>query len=544
MSACSFQNYQEVENTEVKPVLLVDSKEVNEEDAFFVDNNSTFLSLDVLKKYYKNPNIEYNSCGIKTKVNLSDFCDNAAIEDIFYNNKIHFVIPCVLYNNKQYVNIRFLREVLDIKILELGNVLAVFTTDKPSISPNAKAFLPKNTPIYYKSPLTYEDLQKTIQSYEVYVVNHPGFSDASFPDNEKKIACYVENIGLCYVDVDSLEQVSLYCNESKKIKISYKKDKYKALQLDWDNLETYQQSIVNAPTEKIKGLDVLIPTCFSFGEANVKSSLSHEYVESANELGYLVYGYFTNSGDAEFIRNIIASKQKKQEMIDSLLFYSAYFELDGLNFDFTNLNRLDRETFANFFPELAEKAHQLGISVSLCVPPSLDETPLSEGYIDFEKIQTSVDLFVLMAVDQYNSGLKEPCPVSTIEWVKKNLDEIAEVVPNEKIILAQANYLRLFTLDEGGEIIKDTRIISNSELDKMIENRTVSHFMANKYLQEGIEFTDLDKPLLYRVWLETKESLAKRIRLVNEYGLRGYATWNLAFEESWNQELKNKILNE
>ncbi len=543
MSACDLQNSEQVKNVEIKPTLLIDGKEVSTENAFFVDKNITFLALDVLAEHYKNPDIEYNSCGIKTKLNLSNFCDYASIKDVFYNEKITFIIPSVTYNDKKYVNIRFLREILNIKVIELGNVLAVFTSDQPTITPNSKAFLPKNTQLYYKSTITYEDLQKTGRSYEVYVVNHPDFSAASMPNNEAKLACYIEDIGLCYVDIDDLEQVSLYNNQAKKIKVAYKKDKYKALQMDWDSLDNYQAALVNVPSEKIKGLDILIPTCFTFGEDSVKSSLAQEYVEAAKDLGYLVYGYFTNGKDAEFLRNILSNSQKRQEMIDSLLFYAAYFELDGLNFDFVNLNRLDRDSFVSFFPELAEKAHSLGITVSLCVPPSLDDTPLSEGYIDFTKLQTSVDFFVLMAVDQYNSGLKEPCPVSTIKWVKKNLDEIVEVVPNDKIILAQANYLRLFTLDEGAEKVKDTRIISNSELDKLTENRAVNHFLANKYAQEGIEFTDLDKPLLYRVWLETESSLAKRIELVNDYDLRGYATWNLGFEEAWQQDLKNKILN-
>ncbi len=558
-----------------EPVLILNSVFITEKDAFFKEDGSIFLSLDILKNNYENPDIEYNSCGIKALLHLADFCleeDFDEMSEIFYDEDISFLIPSFNYKNKQYVNALFLSDLLDITVLDLGNSVALFTNEDDKIMPNAKAFLPKYSKLYKKNKLTYEEWMTLPASSEVYVVNHPTYSPESFNDLDNKLACYIENIGLCYVNLEDLDAVSLYRHQPKKISLTYKKDKYKIMQFGWQNIQSYQDSILKMPKEKIKGLDVIMPSCFSFGENMLKSSLSQEYMLSAKDAGYLVYGYFTSGGDGNYFRNILATPSKMRDMMDSLLFYSAYFELDGLNFDFSNLNRSDRESVDAFFPDLATRAHKLGLSVSLCVPAvdsssmkrnlknkdlenapldlgekvekTYDEKIIAEGYINFDHLQTSVDLFMLMAIDQYNSSSKMAGPVSSVTWTEDNLKQLVSVMPSEKIVLAQPNYLRIFTMDEYGEVVQETSVCSEKDLKERLENRSIKHLYDTLAMQDVIEFTDLEKPLLHRVWLEDEKNLTKRLELVKDYGLKGYAVWNMDFEEAWQSKLRNKVLGE
>ncbi len=568
ISACE-KNDEKVEEPSFKEsVLVVNSEEINEEDMFFKDKGSIFLSVEVLKKYFNQAEIEYLDYGIKTRLDLGDFCAEDEMRDVFYKDEISFVVPFVDYKSNKYVNVRFLRDVFDIKVLDLDNILAVFTSDDAESCPNAVGLLAKNTDLYQKNADVYVQSAKLPESAEVYIVNYPLFSSESSSSEDDKVQCYIENIGLTYVPLSSLDAVSKYENLNKQIKVGYKKDKYKPFQMSWEKIDSYQESILKAPKEKYSGLDVLMPSSFFFGESAVESNLSHEYVESAKDLGYLIYAHFSNGADANYFRNVLADTEKKEEMIDSVLFYSLFFEVDGINFDFMNLNRSDRENFSVFFSDLAERAHKLGLTVTLCIPPSdnsekprilfnkdMENTPpsqdvseekvddlLGETYIDLMNLQTSVDYFIIMAIDQYDSKSKIDGPVSSIKWVEKNIEQVLESIPSSKLILAQPNYLRMFTLDEDGENVVDTKVLSVRDLKRIIKNRNVRNLYDEAASQDVIEFSDLDKPLIYRVWLEDEDSLRKRLELVKKYKLKGYATWNMSFEEAWHRELKNEIL--
>lgn len=564
LASCSFREEESLEMSYRSPILFIDSKQIDEEDAYFIDGRSAFLSVESVKDALKEKGVRFEAGEIRTKLKVADYLEDEALKRAFHKDEISFLIPTLNYRSKDYINVRFLRELFDMKVVEADNMLLVFTKDGP-LAPNKKALLPKSTELYTKTDTGFEPIEKTQSASEVYVADRG--------EEENKLPIYHYMNGLCYADRSSLEALSEYRNEPKKIRAAQKKDKYKALQMNWEVLTSYQESIVRAPKEKIEGLDILIPTCFELGEAELNSKLSHEYVERAKELGYLVYGHFADKGDLALFRSLLAEEGKRKELSDSLLFYCAYFGLDGINFDLTELDRSDREAFTRFFSETSKRASMLGLTLSICVPP-MDGSPyerrlfhkvpdseappgsdlkevseearqaLLEGVLDFPALKDDTDFFILMAIDQYGTESQVPGPVSSLAWTEENIRQLLSVIPAEQLVLAQASYLRVYVLEPGDLSVQGTQLSSLKDFKEITKTRNVNLLYDYSASQEVAEYQDPEKKLLYRVWLEDEASFSQRLDLIKKYRLKGLAIWSMAFEEGWQVRLKNRLLQE
>lgn len=494
---------------------------------------------------------------------MQDYFD-VPTESLFYHREFTFFLPLVEYKSERYLNVNFLKDLFGIKMIEQGHSLGIFS-EEAGVCPNKKALLPGGSKLYKKKGTEYIFLEKTENACEVYVQ----LTEES--PIEEKLPAYLPFVGFCYLEASDLEDLSSFDGKKKRLRPSEKKEKYKALQMTWDVLSSYQESFVKVPTERIEGLDILIPTSFKYVGDAFYCDISHEYVQGAKALGYSVYGHFSNHGDAVFFRNILADENKKRELIDALLFYSAFFELDGINLDLSGLERSDREAFSDFFIALSERADALGLSLSLCVPPIdsegaerkifnkyLENAPSQtlpfqelresrrqdflQGFIDFARLKDRADYFVLMALDQYDSDSAVAGPVASLSWVEENLKTLLQELPSDRLILAQPSYLRIFTLDAQGELVLNSKISSHKELQTTIKSRTLKYLYDASARQEVIEFRDLEKPVIYRVWIDDETSLRARLAPVERYGLRGYASWSLAFEEAWQSRLKDEVL--
>lgn len=564
LASCSFREEEGLEMSYRSPILLIDSKQIDEEDAFFVDGGSVFLSVKSIQDVLKDKGVRFEAGGIRTKLKVSDYLEDESLKRAFHRDEISFLIPTLNYRSKDYINVRFLRELFDMKVIEADKLLLVFTKDAP-LAPNKKALLPKSTELYAKTDAGFELIEKTASASEVYVADREG--------EEGKVPIYHDGNGLCYADRSSLEALSEYRNEPKKIRAAQKKEKYKALQMNWEVLTSYQESIVRAPKRKMEGLDILIPTCFELGEAELSSKLSHEYVDGAKDLGYLVYGHFADKGDLALFRSLLAEEGKRKELSDSLLFYCAYYGLDGINFDLTEAERSDREAFTRFFSDTSKRARMLGLTLSICVPPMdgssverrlFHKAPGSavppgadvlelgegagqailEGVLDLPAIKDDADFFILMAIDQYGSESQVPGPVSSLAWTEENIRQILSVIPAERLVLAQASYLRIYALDAGDLSVRGTQLSSLKDFQEITKTKHVKLLYDYSASQEVAEYPDAEKKLLYRVWLEDEDSFSKRLELIQKYRLKGLAIWSLAFEEGWQVRLKNSLLQE
>ncbi len=589
LSSCSDEKNDMGQSSSQDFKLFLNSKEISDEKNFFKEKDSLFLSLDLIENIFDSPDTEQVNDKIKTKIDIKDFIDDKELCKAFHSEKIYFTIPCVDYKDRYYVNTKFLKDFFDFSILEFQDVYFIFTGTSKDKKPNATALLPKGSSIYEKNKDEYTLFKESDKNLEIYIAEYPFDSKFDYEKEDLKLLTYSPDFGIKYISAFDIENCTVWNEEKKSIKISNSRDKYKAIQMSWDVYESYSSFILQAPKIKIQGLDILSPSCFSFVEDELQCIMSHEYASSAKDLGYLLYGHFTNSKDPDIIKDAIpdsiikdnkdilidtiSKEDKMNEMVDLLLFYSLYYGFDGLNIDFVNLIINDRDDFTYFFSDLAERAHKLGLGISLCVPTYAGNTVertlrskdlvnskpkeesindiniesgqfLGNGFIDFPKIQSSVDFFVLMAMDQYPSGLKISGPVASCKWVERNIKDLISLVPPEKIVLAQATYLRVYCMDKKFQYVDSNFLCSDDELRAKINGRTVDYLYDELAEQNVYQFRDIEKPIGYRVWVEDEKSLKKKLNFVDEYGLKGYATWDKNREPDWYRELKNEVLSD
>lgn len=100
------------------------------------------------------------------------------------------------------------------------------------------------------------------------------------------------------------------------------------------------------------GPNVLSPTWFAIVQNNgrLSNKADRDYVAQAHEQGYKVWALITNSFDPNLTHEILANDAAEQQVIDQLVFYASYYNLDGINLDFENIYDYDKNNLS-FFPK-------------------------------------------------------------------------------------------------------------------------------------------------------------------------------------------------
>ena len=134
----------------------------------------------------------------------------------------------------------------------------------------------------------------------------------------------------------------------------------------------------------------------------------------------------------------------------------------------------------------------------------------------------------------YSRG--EPQAVSPLDKVRRVVDYGVSVIPPEKIFLGMPNYgydwQLPFVMGQtvarslGNVEAVDLAGTQNAEIlfDEVAQSPTFTY-----YAREN------GRPVEHVVWFEDARSVAAMLGLVKEYGLRGFAVWNLMryFPQMW-----------
>jgi len=132
----------------------------------------------------------------------------------------------------------------------------------------------------------------------------------------------------------------------------------------------------------------------------------------------------------------------------------------GFQFDFENVDYLDRDLLTAVVKTSAEAMHKAGLQLTIASVPNAPGYPGAGGFAkwiytdwrgayDLAALAKYVDLICLMTYDQHTHWTT-PGPVGGWVWTKKNLDYALQYVPKEKLSLGVAVYgYRWYAGDPG-----------------------------------------------------------------------------------------------
>lgn len=303
------------------------------------------------------------------------------------------------------------------------------------------------------------------------------------------------------------------------------------INLVWDM--TYSKRNIELSKETTPGIDVISPTWFEIvdREGTIKNRATPEYMEYAHQNGWQVWALFSNAfGDIEGTSLLLNNSDKRQEIIRNILAYAALYKLDGINLDFENIYKKDKDAYTQFVREFYPLAKEQGlfVSVDVTVPDGSDTW---SKCFDRKALAESVDFVCLMAYDQHWSSSPVAGSTAELPWVEENLVKTLKEVPSEKLLLGIPLYTRLWVQGQEGKLTSKALNIANAWQEIEENEATVAWNDVGGQYQASFERDGTS----YQMWLEDADSVNMKTSLIHKYNLAGACVWaaNFADEQTF-----------
>lgn len=309
----------------------------------------------------------------------------------------------------------------------------------------------------------------------------------------------------------------------------------KPINLTWEAV--YEVAPNPSKIGTIPGVNVVSPTWFHLVDetGNVKSKADKAYVTWAHKHHMQVWGLFSNSFDSDMTTVSLSTYDNRMRSIVQMLHYAQLYDLDGINIDYENVYTKDKDNLTQFLRELRPLAQELGLVISIDVTPK-SNSEMWSLFLDRQAYGEIVDYLILMAYDEHWAASPLAGSVASLPWVERSVSRILDEdnVPPEKLILGIPLYTRVWSeVEKDGKLKMSSKSIGMQKVQDIIKQYSLKPVLSEDTGQNYVEYQE--DGVLKQIWIEDKDSLAKRVELAKKYKLAGVATWTRSFAspEAW-----------
>jgi spore germination protein YaaH len=283
-----------------------------------------------------------------------------------------------------------------------------------------------------------------------------------------------------------------------------------------------------------KDIDVIAPQVYTVGyDLKVKKpkSSTTKIIRAAKDKGSNTIPLIVNANfDKVLMSDILLSEKAQDEIIQFMIDEAKKNKFTGWQFDFENINHLDRDMYSAFVAKTYKKMKENNLSFSVAVIPrstpydaTSENQDWSSGY-DFKSIAKNTDFVSLMSYDDPASV----GPVASLPYTKKILDYMKTQIPAEKISLGIPLYCWKWS------------DVLDSRVGSLTNKLALAEYGKGKDKKKGYD-EDLGaqwysyslKGSKYTTWCEGEESMQAKLDLIDTQGLRGFSAWALGQEPTW-----------
>lgn len=510
------------EENEIRFIIDDSEKTKSLPDPVVIQEENVMLSMDTIKKFfdeyiyfdekYEAVIVAYDTYVVKMFLNDKDIIIN--------DEPKHIDVPVVMSGEDIYIPIQVLEEVYDIDVDV--NEKVIVTTSKTEY---VEVILEKNAKIkkYKKEFSLTKGKAKKEESLRIYTDDFGYLADSEY--------VWVRNeIG----DLGYIRKDKIKFDDTKSFAV-FKEDepKKEKVNLIWEYATNYSPD--RSSEYKKEGVDVISPTWIysNNSEGEIKHSIDQNYLSWARRVGYKVWPTIKNDDiKIDGTSTLLNDMYYRKTFINNIVELCEKYNFDGINLDFENMYKEDKEEFAELVRELSATLRLKGIvsTVDVNVP---DGSPTWSLCYDTKAISDAADYVMLMAYDQYGQSSSTAGPVASLAWVEANLKKLIdrEKVDSEKLVLGVPFYSRFWRTKDG--VVKSTSSLGMSKAKEYIKNNPNSvewNEIAGQYIVEYKSGSDV----VY-VYVEDEKALAEKLKLIDEYNLAGFAAWRRGYEteEVW-----------
>lgn len=303
--------------------------------------------------------------------------------------------------------------------------------------------------------------------------------------------------------------------------------------MTWEAVYSSRTNVSNL--YDMPGLDVISPVWYEVinSEGELKSKKQDDYIEWANSKGYRLWPAVTNSFDPDLTRDIISSIETRTSVIDKLVSLYDNNGFEGINIDFENIYKEDKELLSQFIAELTAAFHRRNMLVSIDVTFAGGSDTWSKCY-DRRILGQWVDFVVIMSYDEHWGSSPVSGSVASINWLDTNLNLLTQEVDHNKIIMGIPFYMRIWFERPHKEVVNSMKVTSDAitmhKMESILASGDYNVLWDENAGQNYISFIDPVDNAVKKIWIEDAESLKVKITMVHKYNLRGIASWRRGYE--------------
>jgi spore germination protein YaaH len=290
----------------------------------------------------------------------------------------------------------------------------------------------------------------------------------------------------------------------------------------------------------LRQIDVLSPGWY---DANADGSLTgyarRDVIDAAHAGGVAIIPLVVNKDvDPDVAHAILADPARRAALAANLVNEAKTYGYAGFQLDFEQIPWTDRDLLTALTQDCASAFHAAGLNLSIAVIPRLPGDASASGTLldyfrqwsgayDFAALAKAADFLSFMTYDEHN-GVTPPGAVSGTPWMRQALEFSLQGVPPEKATLGLPTYYHDWT-GVG-------RLTSSSYADALILAQTHGATPAFDATQEEMHFSYSAYGVQHELWIQSTDTLRRKLALMYEYGLKGISVWRLGFEDPsfWN----------
>ena len=525
-----FLNIVKRDDNKGKTQIIINNNNVTSKlknEAYINEKDVVYMSMTDIKNYldnyiYKDSENNQIITTYGEKIGVLGLTENTININ---NTKLNILSGPENKNGEIYLPISLMSNVynMEMTIIKDKKILVMDSLDRELIKMDAS----KNLKVKGKKTIFSRPVDKIKKGEKVIIIEEK--------DGWSKIRTTKGKIG--YVKTSGLQNKVYVRNKlEKEQQITGK------VNMVWDYFSEYAKA-PNRNGTTIEGINVVLPTFFHLvknSDGKIDTNMGTNgtnYISWAKQNGYKVWAMFSNNSYKDTTSKILNSYTLRTNLINSIVSLANTYNIDGINIDFENMNKSDKEMFSRFIIELKPKLQEAGKILSVDITAIDGGDDWSECY-DRNTIGNVADYVVFMGYDQYTSSSKKAGTTAGYNWIETNIKKLIEreEVKSEKIILAMPLYTRLWQ-EKDGKLTSQT--VSMKEIDKTLPSDAQKTW-NDELKQYYTEYTK--NGTTYKMWIEDEESIKAKVSLVKTYNLAGVATWEKDREkESIWQVIKEQL---
>ena len=282
-------------------------------------------------------------------------------------------------------------------------------------------------------------------------------------------------------------------------------------------------------------IDVLSPAWY---DANANGSITgyarRDVIDAAHANKVAIIPLVVNKDvDPGVGHAILADPNHRAALCANLVNEAKAYGYAGFQLDFEQILWTDRDLLTEQVRDCAATFHTAGLNLSIAVIPRLPGDDSATGSLlnyfrqwsgayDFAALAKAADFLSFMTYDEHN-GVTVPGAVSGTPWMRRALDFSMQGVPPEKATIGLPTYYHDWT-GVG-------RLTSSSYADAVILAQQHGVTPAYDATEEEMHFGYDAYGTHHELWIQSTDTLRRKLPLMYEYGLKGISVWRLGFED-------------